>query len=289
MKNKDVEIMLKNSCKNIVPDVFENIKASNTEIFPDENQTLNKSKIKKVRYNLNIKKISFALCFIILIMISSFGSMIYAEAEDSSIYIDINPSVEIITNNANEVKDVKILNDDGELMLYNLNLKGQDLDDAINIIIEKAIDYGYVKAENISNEILISVSNNNKNKQNKVLNQVYENINRKLASKGISNRNITKQNITKEEKEKADKLEISAGKLVLINKIIALNSSYTIKDLENKSVKELKEIYKKLIEEHYQNTDDYDKDSNSKKYEDDYSNYFDEDLGDYIQQKRKGN
>jgi hypothetical protein len=222
-------------------------------------------------------------------MISSFGSMIYAEAEDSSIYIDINPSVEIITNNANEVKDVKILNDDGELMLYNLNLKGQDLDDAINIIIEKAIDYGYVKAENFSNEILISVSNNNKNKQNKVLNQVYENINRKLASKGISNRNITKQNITKEEKEKADKLEISAGKLVLINKIIALNSSYTIKDLENKSVKELKEIYKKLIEEHYQNTEDYDKDSNSKKYEDDYSNYFDEDLGDYIQQKRKGN
>lgn len=289
MNNNELEKLIKDSFNDFVPDVLDKVKASDTELFPEETKKSRKAKtvLKNKEYVPNVRKIAFALCVIVIMIFVSSGSMILAEADDSYIYVDINPSIQIVTKRNGDVKRVVMMNNDAEVMLKNISFKGKDVDEVIEIIVDRAIANGKIDRD-LDNEILISVSNKNAKRKEAVLNKVYQKVDNQLAKQNIQ-RNISKQNVTKAEKENADKIKISAGKLILISKIIELDPTQKIEILRNKTIKELKAIYKELIEEHYTDEQEYENDNNNSKYNDDYKEYFKEELDEFIRKRKKGN
>ena len=58
--------------------------------------------------------------------------------------IDINPSLKLSLNYKDEVVKVEGLNEDGKNLIKTENLKGDDLEDAIEEIVESAVEKGYV-------------------------------------------------------------------------------------------------------------------------------------------------
>jgi len=65
---------------------------------------------------------SIAAGFIMVVLLGSFSWL--WNAESYSVYVDVNPSVELVFNNLNQLKAAKPLNEDGAKLLADLKLKG---------------------------------------------------------------------------------------------------------------------------------------------------------------------
>ena len=68
--------------------------------------------------------------------------------------VDINPSVQFVTDGANEVVSVTVANDDGETILLGEvdNLIGLSIEEATERIVELAIEYGYLDPEALADD-----------------------------------------------------------------------------------------------------------------------------------------
>lgn len=243
MRKKDVEKILEASGKRLVPDVLEKIKNNDAELFSSiVFGTSEKPKRKSMP--LALKRAVFAVCAVAVVFLAMFGAFFYIEADYSYIYIDINPSVEIVTKKDGSVKKLNALNDDGA-HLINFDYRGLDVEFVVDTILFKAIELGYIKKDG-GNEILISVLGKDSDRESKIMDKLYEKIEKRLKADNIK-ADVLKQRISKNDKDRADKLKISAGKLKLIEKIIELDPSKTIEGLKDKSVKELQAIYRYLL------------------------------------------
>ena len=58
--------------------------------------------------------------------------------------IQINPDVELSVSKTDRVLDLRGLNADGEALLEGLDLKGEDSDDAVEELVERALEQGYL-------------------------------------------------------------------------------------------------------------------------------------------------
>ncbi len=98
--------------------------------------------------------LSFVAMFsLILAIVGCSGSVSAAEAY---VTIDINPSIELIVNEKDIVVYANALNEDAEILLLDLSLVGLNVDDAMDLIIGKAIELGYIDVD--AEETYVSVS-----------------------------------------------------------------------------------------------------------------------------------
>lgn len=99
---------------------------------------------------------------------------------DSIIGIDINPSIEITTNRADRVLDVKALNEDAEIVIGTMDFRNVDYEIVINAIIGSLVKNGYFAEA--TNYILISVENDDAAKAEQMRTVITEDINNALAA-----------------------------------------------------------------------------------------------------------
>lgn len=244
MRKKDIVKMLKESSETFVPDVLDKVKSNSGELFPSVVCEVKEK--PRAPANRGATKAVFAACLAIVVLFAGITALAYAE-DDSYIFIDINPSIEIVAKRNGTVKSLSALNAQAEGLIGD-DYKGRDVEEVVGEIIDKAIELGYIENEE-ENEILISVSGKNRGTQQAVLEKVFLKISGKLESKNIKG-NITKQAVSKADKAEADKYNISPGKLLLIEEIIKLDPARDIDGLKDKSVKELRAIYKSLTKKH---------------------------------------
>ena len=64
--------------------------------------------------------------------------------ETSYVYVDINPSFELAVNAKGKVSAYHKTNDDAQVMMYQEVLVGLSIEDAIEVIVNKAIEFGYL-------------------------------------------------------------------------------------------------------------------------------------------------
>ncbi len=100
----------------------------------------------------------FAILSLVLVIVGCSGSISAAEAY---VTIDINPSIEVVVNEKEEVVYVHALNEDAEVLLVDLDLVGMNVDEAMDLIIEQAILLGYIDTE--AAETYVSVSTTSEN------------------------------------------------------------------------------------------------------------------------------
>lgn len=185
----------------------------------------------------------------------------------SSIYLDVNPSVEIKVHK-NRVMETIANNEDGEIILEHIHLKGVDIETALYAVVGSMYTNGFLTED--KNSILVSVDNNH-NDSSILLDDITNQINDIFKDNDGMDCSIIGQHINKNEelKELAEQYGISVGKMKLILKIIEASDVYTeenIEELAQLSIQELDIIYKSLF-----NKGDLDEDieSDDKKDEED--------------------
>ena len=175
-------------------------------------------------------------CTLVLFLLVGFGVYNNNFKVASKIGIDVNPSIELKINKKDKVIDVVANNDDGNKILNGMDLKGSDMNVAINALIGSMVKNGYI--DELANSILISVEGNSAEENEKLRQEIVNELNASLVNNNFS---IVSQTVTNETELEniAKQYNISLGKAKLIKDIIANNNLLTYDQLANLSSNEV--------------------------------------------------
>jgi len=241
MERNNLEFKIKDALSERTPDVLDKIKNSSQFKVPEKEE-------KRFGIFSSFKKMSFSLATVfalVLVVALVFSSQKVTPVIASTITLDINPSIQITLDKNDNVIQVTSINDDGAEVIRNIRFKGLTLDRAIEIIIEKANEMGFIVETTDENVILISVDSENAEIKARVEAQlegtITAEVNKYAALVRVINENGG--NVTKQQMNTlvtiAKNNEISVGKLLFINRITLLDPTYTIAYLKDLSVREL--------------------------------------------------
>ena len=161
-----------------------------------------------------------------------------AHAIDSVISLDVNPSIEITTNNKDRVIDVVARNADAETIIGDMDFKGSDIDVALNALIGSLLRNGYI--DEAKNSILVTVDNKDHEKGEALRQKLIDEISMLLGQDGIEGAVLSQ--VTEEDQslqELADEYDISLGKAQLIEEIVNSSDRYKFEDLIDLTINEL--------------------------------------------------
>ena len=234
MTDKDFERLFKES-EEITPRV--DLK---NEILAKAKQEMATTAIQKEKRSPRVSPFAkrlmpIAACFVFVFIL--IGGMLGLGNENyQTVYIDVNPSVALNVNRFGKVSSVEYLNEDAEKALDGIKLKGLSAEDALEKMITAYDENGYFDS---NAEIYISaVSKNNKN-ADKLLAKLSV---RAEKIKGNRNYSVNTTKLTTEDRAEADEYGISPGKYHIISEIIEKHPTYTVEDLKDKSMAELKDM-----------------------------------------------
>lgn len=156
----------------------------------------------------------------------NFGNEVYALAT-----VDINPSLELELDKNYKVIKMNALNEDAKA-LKDLKVKGMDVEDAIEIIVDEAEGKGFIKDDDESYVLVTTVVLDKKVKKQEDENGINKTIQKQIEVKAGNSKVLKKVNIainsttkeiykeiTKDDKKKTIKKSIPLGIQVLGNKI----------------------------------------------------------------------
>ena len=234
MTDKDFEKLFKQS-EEITPRA--DLK---NEILAKAKQEMATTAIKKEKKSPRISPLAkrlmpIAACFVFVFIL--IGGMLGLGNENyQTVYIDVNPSVALNVNRFGKVSSVEYLNEDAEKALNSVKLKGLAAEDALEKMIDAYDDAGYF--ENDAEIYVSAVSEKNKN-YDKLISKMQERAEKVKGERGYS---INVNKLTAEDRTEAKEYDISPGKYRVISEIIDKYPSYTVEDLKDKSMAELKDM-----------------------------------------------
>lgn len=234
--NNEVEERIKSAFETITPDIFPSI----LESLSEEKEKGKEMKDKRIFGNIRLKRglaIAAAVC---LVFAGGFGVNRYnlANAIESVITVDVNPSIEISVNAGEKVLGVNPLNDDAKLIVGDMDFKGSSLEVTLNALIGSMLRNGYISEA--KNSILLSVDNTNKAKGEELKTKLTAEIDKILSREQVSGAIIsTAIGGDSEVARLAEEYGITQGKAKLIKEITEKNERYSFKDLVSLSINEL--------------------------------------------------
>lgn len=228
---------LKNAVEQILPDKAEEIwaqpveKASGDEWFLDglDRHVHTAAKVIKIVY-------AAAACFVI----GMFSYYMIVLQSQATVYLDVNPSIQFELNSREEVISAEAANQDGEIILEDMDLKHTDLDVAVNAIFGSMVKHGYLsQAENM---VLLSVDSSNPNKSEKLRTEISKEISSCLDSM-VGSASVFDQDVYVDDELKAmaEQYEITPGKAELIRKLTSENPKLNYAQLASLPIKDLVE------------------------------------------------
>lgn len=163
--------------------------------------------------------------------------------EDTYLTLDINPSIELIVTPREKVVYANPLNEDGEILLAELDLIGMQLDDAMDLIIETAIELGYIDVD--AEETFVQVSSVAKNTEigDKIRERAKEHINNAFKDRMMMGRAEDK-GFTPEFLAEAESYGVTPGFLFLAQKAVIASDELLLEDALLMTVQELQAILK---------------------------------------------
>ncbi|WKY46972.1 hypothetical protein Q5O24_11465 [Eubacteriaceae bacterium ES3] len=191
---------------------------------------------------INLKPISaVAASFLVGVVVYS-GWFAQFKMADSVIGLDVNQSVEIITNRQNKVLSVRPLNALGEKVIAGKDFKQADLNESVNTIVNGLIEYGYLNEADKT--ILVSVKNSDVAKADQLVASVSETIEKTADAEAISPTilNQTYDKIDTAEEELAESLNVTTGKMNVITVMNQADESLELEALAAMSMDQLIQV-----------------------------------------------
>lgn len=202
--------------------------------------------------------------------------------------LDVNPSIEYQLNAFDRVISVIAVNEDGEKIVNELDVNNEKIQKAILKTVEKLKAEGHLTDEDYSG-IVIAVSNKDEKKSEKLTDQIEEELNKddeddkaettledeEKEESDDENKEeadeteIVVEAVGRERVEEARKLNVTPGKLNLVQKLIASTDDFDdineeqLKELLGLSVKEINKMtqaYRKELDDEFDFVDDLEED-----------------------------
>ena len=183
--------------------------------------------------------LAFSFCFVILLCFS--GWYMQYRVKDSIITLDVNPSIEIVTNRQDRILSVRALNEDAQNIIDGLGSRTKNLDSMVDVLVIAMIDQDYLNADR--NVIMISVENKDIKKADALAASLENRIRESLLLQNVTP-DILRQAFTKDKESSALAMQnnMSVGKMRLIQRIIAADTTQSMDTLASKSMEELLQI-----------------------------------------------
>ena len=194
-------------------------------------------------------KLVLSFAFILFAVIAIVGCTNSVSANDTYVTLDINPSVELIVTPKEKVIYANPLNEDAEVLLVDLNLVGLDLDVAIQVIMDKAIELGYIDVD--SEETIVSVTAISKDAAigEKIKNQVKAHINNEFKDRALMGRAEDK-GFKPEFLVEAEAYGVAPGFLFMAKSVVFVSDEVSLEDALDMTVPELQAILREAKEAH---------------------------------------
>ena len=157
---------------------------------------------------------------------------------DATIYLDVNPSVELEINSRDKVLAANADNADGEIILEDMDLEHTDLDVALNAIIGSMVKHGYLN--DAQKMILLSVDSKNDKRAEELRQQISHELNTELTSL-LGAGAVLDQSVaaTDDLKKLAEQYQITPGKALLLQRLIEENPNLDYAKLAKLPMNEL--------------------------------------------------
>lgn len=180
-----------------------------------------------------------AACLTLVIAGGGFGVHYQqAYAVQSIVSLDVNPSVELKLNSKAKVLSAAALNSDGEKILEGMDLKGADVNVAVNALVGSLLQHGYV--DELANSILISVEDSDSARGTALQEELTYEVTAILDAASV-NAAILTQSVQEDAdlQAKAEQYGISLGKAQLIESMVTGSDHLTFDALAGLTVNEL--------------------------------------------------
>ncbi|MDR0925075.1 MAG: hypothetical protein LBN31_12085 [Hungatella sp.] len=243
LNRQQIEACLKSAASDLTPNVLERIDLSTPQIKAEKE----KRSVFFLRQRVIATLVAACFCMIAL----AGGTYTYQNGKvDSVIGIDVNPSVELSVNKRNKVLAAKALNEDGESIMQDMELKGVDLNTAVNAVIGSMVTHGYLSE--LDNAILVTVSNDSISKAQGLRHAVVNDIRNTLEEKQLKAVVYDQQVMEEDEvKQLAEEYKISYGKAYFLRELILQNPSLSMDDMKALAPLTMEEIAKVITERSY--------------------------------------
>jgi hypothetical protein len=194
-------------------------------------------------------KIYLSVFVLLLSVMFLFGCESNTVEDDVYLTLDINPSVEIIVSESGKVIHVNPLNEDAELLLVGLTLRGLDIDEAIEIIIDEAIRLGFIDVNRDENIILVDAQTKAETIREQIMARVKEKINDAFKERAMVGRAEERAYLPDHVLE-AESYGVTPGFLRLAKAAVEADDALTLEEALEMDVEQLVGVMKAIREEH---------------------------------------
>ena len=232
---KEIEQHLKSAFRELTPNHAEEIWNIPVEKATGDEWYLDHVPLKKTHRQVSFTVLSMvAACFVLCTAMYLYRNL-YVQ---TTVYLDVNPSVELQTNTREKVVRAVAHNKDGEKILTDMDLKDTDVDVALNAILGSMVKQGYLSE--VKHMILLSVEGDDQEKADAMCARLEKEVDDCLQSL-IGTGKVYTQSIQNDSQtmEKAKEYGISPGKVVFIQKILKENPELDFETLAQMPMSEL--------------------------------------------------
>lgn len=234
MKNKEIKEAVRQAFDHAVPNVLDGVLS---ECHERKGTVIVMAEKKKAHWGVRLAAAAAMLALIIGI---GFGAGAYRLQHKvvSTVSLDVNPSVELRVNRQERVLEALALNADAQEILGDMDLKGSDLNVAVNAVIGAMVRSGYITE--LSNSILISVDSEDDASAKALQEKLTVEVSRLLNTQNFAGA-VLSQTVEPEEelKFRAEQYNITLGKASLIDQIVREEEQYSFEDMAELTIHQL--------------------------------------------------
>lgn len=197
---------------------------------------------KATLFTKKIKRLGLSLAVCVIIFICCLGGGYYYGADYQSVYIDIDPSIELVLNRFNKINDVICYDEEAKQLLEDVQLKGKKLDCGVRLIIDRLEEENYLTPDA---ELQISASSKKIDDTKELLEEAANVANKHMSEKQYTG-SLSSKPLDKDERDEAKEAHIPPGKYKYIQEIMEADPSQSIDKLKDMKMKDLKNLHKNL-------------------------------------------
>jgi gas vesicle protein len=160
--------------------------------------------------------------------------------------ISINPDVELAVNDTGAVEEVVPINEDADVITSDLNLVGTSVEDASEKIVDAAIDTGYIDEYSDNNTVVLTTANEDETTRESIESKVLARLNQHFEQRKIYPV-LVANGLSDELKADAKTYGVSNGKMLLIDRAVAINPTLKKEDLAKMTVKDIQAEIKTYV------------------------------------------
>ncbi len=241
-----MEKELQEAVQNLIPnDLFTRITAELDS--KEEGAKMEKVLVRRIeskRSSLGLKTVMqlVAACVALVLVV---GGIFYYRGNlmvDSLVDLDVNPGIELLTNQKNRVLEAYATNGDGDKVLSGMDLQNVDLQVALNAIVGSLVQQGYMTKD--TKGVLVTVQNKDQKKADNLRKLVVKEMEIALSTEDM-NAAVFHQVISSQNNNAsafARKNNISLGKAVFVLNLANKASSLNAKELAKMKISEIAKL-----------------------------------------------